>query len=83
MKSIKIALFTLLITSMTAPVMADEDYKIDIKGQHAFIQFKVKHLGFSWILGEFNKFDGSFHYDEKNPEKISMKNLKRSFQLRD
>ncbi|MDQ6967206.1 MAG: YceI family protein [Mariprofundaceae bacterium] len=45
-----------------------EDYAIDIKGQHAFIQFKVKHLGYSWILGEFRTFDGSFSYDEKNPK---------------
>jgi polyisoprenoid-binding protein YceI len=49
-----------------APVAA-ENYKIDIKGQHAFIQFKIKHLGYSWLLGGFNKFDGSFTYDEKNP----------------
>jgi len=44
-----------------------EDYAIDIKGQHAFIQFKIKHLGYSWILGEFRDFDGNFTYDEKHP----------------
>ena len=43
------------------------EYKIDTKGAHAFIQFKIKHLGFSWLLGRFNTFDGSFTYDEKNP----------------
>jgi polyisoprenoid-binding protein YceI len=44
-----------------------EDYAIDIKGQHAFIQFKIKHLGYSWILGEFRDFGGNFTYDEKHP----------------
>lgn len=43
------------------------DYAIDVKGQHAFIQFKVKHLGFSWLHGRFTKFDGMFSVDEKNP----------------
>ena len=45
------------------------DYAFDRKGTHAFIQFKIKHLGFSWLLGRFNQFDGSFSYDEKAPAK--------------
>jgi len=44
-----------------------EDYVIDTKGAHAFIQFKIKHLGYSWLTGRFNDFDGHFSYDEKNP----------------
>lgn len=46
--------------------MADE-YLIDTKGAHAFIQFRIKHLGYSWLYGRFNNFSGSFSYDEKNP----------------
>ncbi len=51
------------------------DYKVDVKGAHAFVQFKIKHLGYSWLLGRFNTFDGSFSYDEKSPNnaKISIK----------
>lgn len=49
-----------------------EDYDFDIKGQHAFIQFKIKHLGYSWLLGTFDKFDGKFSYDEKAPEKSTV-----------
>lgn len=44
-----------------------EDFVIDTKKAHAFIQFKIKHLGYSWLLGRFNTFDGEFSYDEKNP----------------
>ena len=43
-----------------------EDYAIDKKGAHASIQFKISHLGYSWLWGRFNDFDGSFSYDEKN-----------------
>lgn len=65
---LKHLLATLLITTAIAlPAQATETYKFDIKGQHAFIQFKVKHLGYSWLIGNFNTFDGSFTYDEQNP----------------
>ncbi|MGQ4277444.1 YceI family protein [Pseudidiomarina sp. E22-M8] len=43
------------------------DYVIDIEGQHAFVQFKISHLGYSWLLGEFTDFEGTFSYDEENP----------------
>ena len=52
--------------AVCAPLQA-ADYKIDTKGAHAFVQFRIKHLGYSWLYGRFNKFDGSFSYDEKNP----------------
>lgn len=58
---------------LSAQAKAD-NYAIDVKGAHAFIQFKIKHLGYSWLIGRFNKFDGVFTYDEKNPSasKISV-----------
>ncbi len=43
------------------------DYTIDSKGMHASIQFKVQHLGYSWLKGRFNDFSGSFTYDKNNP----------------
>lgn len=40
------------------------DYVIDTDdGQHAFVQFKISHLGFSYILGSFEDFSGNFSYD--------------------
>ncbi len=48
------------------------DYDLDIKGQHAFVQFKIQHLGYSWLYGRFDEFDGSFSYDENSPEKASI-----------
>ncbi|MBN0988255.1 YceI family protein [Amphritea pacifica] len=43
------------------------DYVIDDKGAHASINFSIKHLGYSWVVGRFNEFNGSFSYDEANP----------------
>lgn len=51
---------------------AVENYAIDIPGQHAFIQFKIQHLGYSWLLGDFRKFDGSFVYDTDNVSNSSV-----------
>lgn len=63
----KLLLTTLLTLGvMTTPAYA-ADYVIDTKGAHAFIQFKIQHLGYSWLLGRFNKFDGHFSYDKNNP----------------
>lgn len=42
------------------------DYKIDTKGAHASINFKIQHLGYSWLAGRFNDFSGNFSYDEDN-----------------
>lgn len=48
--------------ALSAPVQADR-YIIDIEGQHAFIDWRISHLGFSWLHGRFNDFDGHFTYD--------------------
>ncbi len=48
------------------------DYTIDTKGMHASIQFRVQHLGYSWLYGNFNDFSGSFSYDEAAPEKTTV-----------
>ena len=56
----------LLFGMMLSPAHAS-NYVLDTEKAHAFIQFKIKHLGYSWLLGRFNRFDGEFSYDEKNP----------------
>ncbi|MCW8934224.1 MAG: YceI family protein [Gammaproteobacteria bacterium] len=59
------------LTFNSAALLA-EDYVIDTKGAHAFIQFRVQHLGYSWLYGRFNEFSGQFSYDEKAPESASV-----------
>jgi len=55
----------IVVPKLVAPVQA-ADYVIDHKGAHASINFKIKHLGYSWLTGRFDKFNGSFSFDEKN-----------------
>ncbi len=43
------------------------DYVIDKEGQHAFVNFKISHLGYSWLYGRFNDFDGTFSWDADKP----------------
>ena len=61
---------------MAAPLKADnhsaEHYVIDTDGAHAFVQFKISHLGFSWLYGRFNDFEGHFTYDPDHPENSSV-----------
>jgi polyisoprenoid-binding protein YceI len=71
MKKILLASLFTLSTALTSVAQA-ADYKIDVEGAHAFVQFKIKHLGYSWLLGRFNDFDGDFSYDAKAPEKSSI-----------
>lgn len=56
-----------LLTAFTIPSLASAaDYIIDTKGAHASINLKVKHLGYSFIKGRFNTFEGTFNYDPMN-----------------
>ncbi|GHE19814.1 YceI family protein [Halomonas urumqiensis] len=48
------------------------DYVVDTENQHAFVQFKINHLGYSYILGQFEEFEGSFSYDPENLEASSV-----------
>lgn len=63
----KYLLGTLLLTLGLSASATAADYVIDHKGAHASINFKIQHLGYSWLLGRFNTFDGTFSYDENNP----------------
>ncbi|WP_457665442.1 YceI family protein [Thiolapillus sp.] len=54
---------------VSAAAAAATDYVIDTKGMHAFIEFRIKHLGYSWLLGRFNRFEGEFRYDARHPQK--------------
>ncbi|WP_151172900.1 YceI family protein [Pseudoalteromonas ruthenica] len=61
----KLALGAALLTSSSAALAAD--YVIDTKGAHAFVNFKIQHLGYSWLYGRFNTFSGDFSYDADKP----------------
>lgn len=61
-----------LVALLSSPLAHANDYIIDTEGAHAFVQFKINHMGYSWMLGRFNEFEGAFSYDEANPENSSV-----------
>lgn len=67
MKKLMLAMGICASTLLTGPALADT-YMIDTKGAHASVNFKVPHLGYSFIKGRFNTFDGQFEFDPNNIE---------------
>ena len=58
-----------LAVSGTASQAAD--YTID--SGHSFVQFKISHIGVSWMIGTFEDVSGSFTFDsEAGPEAQSI-----------
>jgi polyisoprenoid-binding protein YceI len=41
-------------------------YEVD--PAHSFVEFRIKHLGYSWLYGRFNDISGEFTYDAASPE---------------
>ena len=68
-----IAALALGAALFTAGQAMAADYVIDKEGQHAFVNFKISHLGYSWLYGTFKDFDGSFSFDAKSPEASKVK----------
>ena len=69
MKFVRLVLTPLVAAGiwLASPAQAAEEYLIDTRGAHAFVQFKISHLGFSWLYGRFNEFEGRFSYDPEDP----------------
>ena len=55
-----IALAATFLTTAALPANAAE-FKVD--PAHSFIEFKTKHLGYSWLPGRFNTIEGTLTYD--------------------
>ena len=61
-----------IIAMLASPLVKGAEYLIDIEGMHASIEFRIKHLGYSWLVGRFNEFSGSFIYDSAHPGRSSV-----------
>lgn len=55
-----------LVVLFSAPLVAEAaEYKID--PAHSFVEFRIPHLGYSWLYGRFDDVSGRFRYDAANP----------------
>ena len=71
-KFFAIVAFSASAFGLSMPVSAN-NYVIDTKGAHAFINFKISHLGYSWVHGNFTDFSGSFNFDPASPKESQIK----------
>ncbi len=70
MKLVPLSFAAMLLASalaLSSSAIADV-YVIDTDRSHAAITFRIQHLGFSWLNGRFDDFNGTFTFNEKNPE---------------
>ncbi len=69
MNTEKLVIIGLLFAAL--PLQAAE-YEID--PSHSFVEFRIQHLGYSWLYGRFNTITGAFHHDPNAPQdnKISL-----------
>lgn len=64
--------FFLVISTlmMSVGLMAQSSYKVD--AAHSSVNFKVKHLGITFVSGKFEKFDGGIIGDVNNMEQATV-----------
>lgn len=61
-----------LFTFATAGTAFAADYVIDTEGAHASINFEVNHLGYSFVTGRFDVFNGEFSFDKSKPKEAKI-----------
>lgn len=72
MNKLKLMLLATVSSFCMIGTASAADYTIDTKGAHASVNFKIKHLGYSWLTGRFNRFEGTFSYDK---DKVSQSKI--------
>ena len=55
------AAFAALTLAFSAAAAHAAEYRID--AAHSFVQFKISHVGVSWMIGTFDRLSGSFAFD--------------------
>ena len=71
MKLIKSIFLAITLLSVSNLTLADK-FIIDTEGGHAAINTKFRHLGVSWLVGEFKTLEGTFTFDPDNVEASSV-----------
>lgn len=88
----KYAVMLIAAAWLAAPALSNAaDWRID--PTHTTVSFKVRHLGVTWVQGEFQRVSGTVRYDRKNPgasaadividaDSINTRNARRDNHLR-
>lgn len=62
----KILVITGLLSAVLSLPLQAAEYEID--PSHSFVEFRIQHLGYSWLYGRFNSITGSFSHDPNAPQ---------------
>ncbi len=89
---VKLAAMIIAAAWLVAPALSHAaEWRID--PTHTTVSFKVRHLGVTWVQGEFQRVSGTVRYDRKNPgaaaadividaDSINTRNARRDNHLR-
>lgn len=61
-------LLSILVLLFSVSVTNAAEYNID--PAHSFVNFKTKHLGFSWLSGRFNVISGTLNYERDQEDAV-------------
>ena len=64
LSKLSLPLTATVLIAASLPTLA-ADYQID--SDHSFVEFRIQHLGYSWLYGRFNHIKGDFSYDADSP----------------
>ncbi len=84
---------TLILAALLAIPALSHAAEWRIDPAHTTVSFKVRHLGVTWVQGEFQRVSGKVRYDRKNPgasaadividaDSINTRNARRDNHLR-
>ncbi|MBE9502973.1 MAG: YceI family protein [Proteobacteria bacterium] len=65
-RKLVLPLFVATLVSLWGALAFAAEYKVD--PGHSFIEFRIKHLGYSWLYGRFDTISGEFGHDPAKPE---------------
>ncbi len=66
MRGVLLLLSIFFLLSSFSRLASAAEYEID--PGHSFVEFRIQHLGYSWLYGRFNTISGKFSYDAARPE---------------
>ena len=69
MKRRQSVLLVMCLSVFTSLFASTDKYIIDVRHKHAYVQFKISHYGFSYVLGQFEEMKGAFCYNPDKPGK--------------
>jgi polyisoprenoid-binding protein YceI len=80
LSALTVCLMTSACASLVTPNFESElsslrggEYTLD--PEHAYLNFRIEHLGLSYVVGRFNELDASLDFDPDDPASLSLEGI--------